>query len=1019
MTIKRLLVVLVVLFSCTLVKAQTRKITGKVTSSANAPVEGATVQAKGIKLATATDADGRFSLSIPVQGVKTLVFSNVGFEQTEVDITNSTTVEVVLKEKVKGLNDVVVVGYGTARKRDLTGAVASLNAKDLDKTPVIRADQMLQGRVSGLVFTQTDGQPGSVTSIRIRGTNSINSGNEPLYVIDGFAGVGDLNSINPGDIQSIEVLKDASATAIYGSRGANGVIMVTTKKGIAGQHNVTFDAYNGIQKIAKKLPVMNAKQFATYLDTLQQENNLANPATAQPFPYTAAQINAMGGGTDWQGALYRTAPIQNYQMGFTGGNADTRYYLSFNYFAQDGIMRNTDFQRGTVRMNLDRKISEKLRTGFSSQLAYTSQLIDASKTGVGYGAAGSALGMSPIVPLRDSTGAYTYQNTPLPYVSGMGNPVAGIVLANDRVAVFRGMVNLFGEYELIPGLRFRTSFGVDYSSSTEKRFIPTTTFLGAQTSGSGYEGTSNRYSWLNENTLTYSRIFNRIHAVDIVAGFTVQAFDTSSYSTSSNNYFTNTLGTNNLSIGSSVLTPSSNTTLNTLASYFARANYRLKDKYLFTFTMRADGSSRFGTAHKWGYFPSGAFAWRMSDENFIKNISTISDLKFRASYGVTGNQEIGSYQSLPQYVANGYSFGTNPTRVVGISPNNIANPNLSWESTASADAGIDLGLWGNRITMTADYYYKTTSNLLLNVAIPQSSGNASILLNAGKVRNQGFELFITSRNIEGPRFKWSTTLNYAANRNKVLNLNGTNNILVGQTGPYIITNGLAPSILRVGQPIGSFYGYIFKGIWQNQAQITKSGTKAKVTPGDPIFADLDGDSLITGNDRTIIGHAQPKFVFGITNDFTLGRFSLSVFLQGVYGNDILNVTKYQHTTGGTNNPFTFVANAWHGDGTSNTIPRANSSLEKSTGVISDYVEKGSYLRIQTVTLSYNAPLPKASRVFKNSVIYLTVQNLHTFTSYSGYNPEVGSYGQDNLSLGTDLNPYPPARTFIAGIKMTF
>jgi len=1018
MTIKKLLIVLFVLFSCTLVKAQTKKITGKVSSAANAALAGVTVQVKGTRLSTATDAAGEFSLSAP-QNAKTLVLSYVGFESMEVDITKTTTVEVVLKEKVKDLNDVIVVGYGTARKRDLTGSVASISAKDLDKTPVISADQMLQGRVSGVQFTQTDGQPGSVTSVRIRGTNSINSGNEPLYVIDGFAGVGDLNSINPGDIQSIEVLKDASATAIYGSRGANGVILVTTKKGVAGQHNISFDAYNGVQKMSKELKVMNAPQFATYLDTLQQQNNAQNPATAQPLPYTAAQISAMGPGTDWQKALYRTAPIQSYQLGFTGGSVDTRYYLSMNYFNQEGIMQNTGFQRGTVRFNIDRKINEKLRIGFNSQIAFTSQLIDATKTGVGYGAAGSALGMSPIVPLRDSTGGYTYQNTPIPYVSGMGNPVAGIVMSNDRINTFRGLVNVFGEYEIIPGLRLRTSFGVDYSSATEKRYIPSTTFLGAQTAGSGYEGTSNRYSWLNENTLTYSRKFNDIHAVDIVGGFTVQSFDTSAYTASSNSYFTNSLGANQLGFGSAVLTPTSSGTLNTLASYFGRVNYRLNDKYLFTFTMRADGSSRFGTAHKWGYFPSGAFAWRMSDEDFMKSIPTISDLKLRTSYGVTGNQEIGSYQSVAQYTANGYSLGSNPSRVVGVLPANIANPKLTWESTASADGGIDLGLWSNRITLTADYYYKTTSNLLLYVSIPQSSGYASILLNAGKVRNQGFEFSITSKNIDGPGFKWSTILNYATNKNKVLNLNGTNNILVGQTGPYILTNGLAPSILRVGQPIGSFYGYIFKGIWQSKDQITKSGTKMKVAPGDPIFADLDGDSLITGNDRTIIGHALPKFVYGVTNDFSLGRFSLSVFLQGVYGNDILNVTKYQHTTGGTNNPFTYVKDAWHGAGTSNTVPRINSSMEKGTGVISDYIESGSYLRIKTVTLSYNAPLPKVSHVFKNSVIYFTVQNLATITGYSGYNPEVGSYGQDNLSVGTDLNPYPPARTFIGGIKLTF
>lgn len=1016
---KKVLLVTLVLLLCTMVRAQTRKITGRVMSTANSALEGVTVQVKGTALSVATDADGNFVLSAPGQEPVVLVFSYVGYAPMEVTVSGSSAGTVSLAERVKGLNDVIVVGYGTARKRDVTGSVSSVSAKSLEKTPIISADQMLQGRVSGLQFTQTDGQPGSATSIRIRGTNSINSGNQPLYVIDGFAGLGDLNSINPGDIESIEVLKDASATAIYGSRGANGVILITTKKGIAGQHTVTVNGYNGIQKIAKKLPVMNATQFATYLDTLVSQNNAQNPATAQALPFTSGQIGAMGKGTDWQNALYRTAPIQDYLLGFNGGNNDTRYYLSFDYFGQAGIMQNTGFQRGTVRMNLDRKISNKLRAGFVSQLAYSSQLIDATKTGVGYGAAGSALSMSPWIPVRDSTGNYTYQNQPLPYVSGMGNPVAGIKLSNDRIGTFRGFVNLFGEYEIITGLKWRSSIGVDYSSATEKRFIPTTTFLGAQSQGTGYLGTSNRYNWLNENTLTYSKTFNEDHAVDVVGGFTVQSFDTSSYNASSNNYFTNTLGTNNISIGSSVQTPTSNTTLNTLASYFGRVNYRFKGKYLFTFTMRADGSSRFGTAHKWGYFPSGAFAWRMSDEEFIRKIPAISDLKLRTSYGVTGNQEIGSYQSLSQYVSNGYSQGTNPARVVGITPNNIANPNLSWESTASADGGIDLGLWGNRVTFTADYYFKTTSKLLLNVSIPQASGYGSILLNAGKVRNQGLELFATSRNIDQHNFKWSTTVTWSTNKNKVLNLNGTNNVLVGQTGPYILTNGLAPSILRVGQPIGSFYGYVFKGIWQSQDQITKSGTKQKVTPGDPIIADLDGDSAITGNDRTIVGHANPKFIYGMSNDFTLGRFSLSVFLQGVYGNDILNVTKYQHTTGGTNNPFTYVLNAWHGTGTSNTVPRVNSTLEKSTGVMSDYMEKGSYLRIQTVTLSYNTPLSKASKIFKSTVVYFTVQNLYTITGYSGYNPEVNSYGQDNLSLGTDLNPYPPARTFLGGIKMNF
>ena len=1007
-------------------------VKGTVVDDKGQPLPGVSVKVLGTSAGTVTSASGEYQISVP-EGA-TLVFSYIGFLSQSVEVGTKTQIDVTLKvdEASQKLNEVVVVGYGTQRKSDLTGSIASISGKDLDKTPVLGADQMLQGRVSGLQFTQSDGQPGSPTSIRIRGTNSINSGNEPLYVVDGFAGVGNLSSINPSDIQSIEVLKDASATAIYGSRGANGVILITTKKGKAGQDAINFDAYTGVQTVAKKLSLMNASQFAQYLDDYFTQSNAANPNTAVALPYTQAQINSLGTGTDWQNALYRVAPIQNYQLSFNGGTQKARYYLSLNHFDQDGIMLNTGFRRELVRLNLDRNIGDKIKMGFSSQLSYSKQAVDPTITGVGYGSAGVALSMSPIVPLRDTTGAYTFQNSPLPYVGTYGNPVAAVADGSDNITNSRALINAFGEYEFIKGFKFKSSFGIDYGDAIEKSYLPSTIYIGQATGGAAYSSTSTSYSWLNENTLSFNKEFNNIHAIDAVVGFSLQQFKTSAYSAGAQNFFTDNLGTDNLAIGANILTPLSNTYQNSIASYFGRVNYRLMNKYLFTFTMRADGSSRFGLTNKWGYFPSGAVAWRASEEKFIKNIEQISDLKIRASYGVTGNQEIGSYQSLSQYAINGYTLGTNTSRVVGVSPNNIANPSLGWESTASFDVGADLGLFHNRISITADYYHKITTNLLLNVSIPQSSGFSSILLNAGKVENQGFELSLTSRNIEAKDFNWTSTLTFSTNSNKVLDMKGTNNILVGSTGPYIVTNGLAPSILRVGQPIGSFYGYHFDGVWQTQQQIAAAG-RTGVVPGDAIIRDLDGNGVINGNDREIIGQAAPKYIFSINNTFSYKNFDLTIFAQGVQGNKILNVTKYAHTGGTTANEFTSMLGAWNGPGTSNTIPRVFSSTERSVGVVDNYLEDGSYLRIQTVSLAYKIPVAQTSRVFKSASVFFTVQNLYTFTKYTGYNPEVNTFGTQNLNAGTqnlnpgsqnlnigaDINSYPPSRTFLLGVKAGF
>ncbi|SNC77687.1 TonB-linked outer membrane protein, SusC/RagA family [Hymenobacter gelipurpurascens] len=996
--------------------AQTRQVSGTVLSAGDrSPLPGVSVVIKGTTTGTSTDGDGKFTLPVPADSNPTLVMSFVGFEPMEVKVGSDGTLPAVqLKEKSTNLNEVVVVGYGSQRKRDITGSVASISAEQVAETPIARADQILQGRVSGVQVTQTNSEPGGNVSIRIRGTNSINTGNEPLFVVDGFPGAGDLNSINPSDIESIEVLKDASATAIYGSRGANGVVLITTKKGKVGKGTVNFEAYTGVQIVRHKYELMNAKEFATYL------NDVNSGSTTLPQPYTQEQIDELGEGTDWQSEILRRARMSNYQLGFNGGTEETRYNLSFNYFDQEGIILNSGFQRGTVRLNLDKKISSKLNFNFSSQLAGTfeKRAFVNSQGGSFGGALLDALRFSPINPVRDANGEYTYSNTPLPYVEDVGNPVAFAMKTKDQRTVARGLVNVAANYELMPGLTLRISGGLDYNNQQTNVYRPSDVFLGRLTGGSANRAQTNRYSWLNENTLTYDKKIDENNALNAVVGLSEQQFYGNDFSSAANNFFTNTLGSDNLALGANIQTPNSGRYTNTLASYFGRVNYRLFEKYLFTVTMRADGSSRFGRNNKWGYFPSAAFAYRLIDEKFMSGFTFLSDLKLRLGYGITGNQEINNYQSLARYDVGSYAAGS--TRLVGLVPANILNPDLRWESTAASNVGIDVAFLENRISVTADAYYKKTTDLLLRVATPRTTGYGDILLNAGSVENKGFEFALNTTNFDNKKFSWKTNLNFSLNRNKVLDLYSVSELPVGQSSSSLFVGaGLGnTSILREGEPIGSFYGYQFGGIWQTQEEITASGTKTAVRPGDPRYIDQNGDGQITAADRVIIGRAQPKFIYGLTNGFTYGGFNLSVFIQGVQGSDVLNLNRYELESGiTTTNKLKTVVDRWTPTNPSNTIPRAGSTIRRSTGIVSDVIEDGSFVRLKTVTLGYS--LPKFSTVVKSASVYVTAQNLVTLTKYTGYDPEVNSFGRDNLSLNTDYNAFPSTRTFIAGVRIGF
>jgi len=998
-----------------------RKVVGKVTDASGRSLSGVTVKIKGKKDATATNQEGQFELM--VQPNEVLTFSLIGLSGKEVLVGNQSQLQVSLDESDTQMDEVVVVGYGTQRKRDLTGSVASVSAKDVENVPIARADQMIQGRMSGVQVSQVNSQPGGGTSIRIRGTNSINSGNEPLFVVDGFPGAGDLNTINPSDIQSIEVLKDASATAIYGSRGANGVILITTKKGTPGSNAINFEDYYGAQAVRKKLDLMDATAFGKYLNEVQRLNNIETPSSAKALPYSEEQLAQLGKGTNWQDEIFRVAPMQNYQLNFIGGNQETRYNLSMNYFDQQGIVINSGFKRASVRFNLDRKVSEKVNFGFTSQLtrSWDNQALVNTAGGSAGGVILDALRINPAVPVRNEFGEYTFDNAPLGYVSTLGNPVAYAERSKNQFGALRSLLNAFGEYEFLPQLKLRISAGTDMRYVNRSSFIPSDIFLGRNGNGSATRDSGNSVSWVNENTLTYDEVFQDIHALNIVAGVSAQEFHNTNFNITNTNFFTNLLGYENIGIGANVQVPGSGRSKNSLLSYFGRANYRLMDKYLFTVTFRADGSSRFGDNNKFGYFPSGAFAWRVIDESFMKALPTFSDLKLRVGYGVIGNQEIANYASMARYSSNGYTLGGN--RVIGITVNNIPNPNLSWESTASTNLGLDLGFLGNRITVTTDVYYKKTKDLLLNVSIPRSTGFASQLINAGSVENKGFEIAINSEHIKKERFTWTTNANLSINRNKVLNLAGEKERFIGSSSGSLFPSGTGggTNILRVGEPIGSFYGYVFDGIWQSKEQIDASGIKG-VLPGDPRYKDLNGDQIIDGNDRQIIGRAQPKFIYGITNDFNFGPVNLNFFIQGVQGVDVLNLNRYELESGDpTTNKFAYVSESWTGEGTSNTLPKVNSTLRRRTGITSDVVENASFIRLKTVSLAYKLPLGNGSlsKTVKSASIYGTAQNLVTWTNYSGYDPEVNSFGTDNSSLNTDYNAYPAARTFILGLRVGF
>nr|WP_288835921.1 TonB-dependent receptor [uncultured Flavobacterium sp.] len=971
------------------------------------PIPGVNVQIKGITHSVITDLDGKFSFQTGQSFPYTLVISAVGYVTKE-QFVNDKFIQIALKEDVKELNEVVVIGYGTTSKKDYTGAAETVSTQALRSTQR-SLESALQGSVAGVNVTQTSGQPGAGLSIRVRGGSSIQGGNEPLYVIDGFpiynsdvtSGVlsgsptNPLSAINPADIESITVLKDASSTAIYGSRGANGVVIVTTKKGKSNIMAVNYDYSLGQQEVRKKVSVLDAAGFSRLRNAALYDTN---PAGGTNQYLSDAQIAQLGKGVDWQDAAFRTAQTQNHQLSVSGGNNQTKYAISGNYYNQEGIIKNTGFERLSGRINLNSKLSDKSRFGVNLSVAETKSKVAPS------GLITALLSMPPTATIYESDGTYTLRN---PFENIFSNPIATLNERKNKAVNTRVLGTVFGEYDVLENLVLKVSFGADLLANKETTYIPSTIYEGLITNGEAKIGNANNKTWLNENTLTYTKVFSDVHSFNLLAGYTQQSSTRDFVTTGSQQFVNDVTGSNSLQSGNLALIPTSGESRWALNSYLSRLNYNYDSKYYFTASIRADGSSRFGKNNKWGYFPSVAAAWQIDKENFFSPVSNvINSLKLRTSYGSTGNQEIGEYQSLSTLSSVKYLFGDQI--YTGFTPTRIANDDLGWELTNQFDAGIDLGIFNNKVFLTLDAYRKTTKNLLLDVQIPYTSGFTSSLQNFGSVQNQGIELGINTSLSNGD-LSWTSNFNIAFNKNKVLALGSDAEFYT--FGNYI---------LKVGDPLGSFYGAVTDGILQTADVATKGVFTGNATPkaGDRLYKDINGDgAFTTAADRTTIGNAQPDFTFGFTNNFIYKGFELGIIIQGSVGNDILNGNSQAlELFNGQQNASTSALDAWTPANPSTTTPRAK--LDPAPVFSNRFVEDGSFVRFKNITLSYNLPKTLIEQ-FKLTAVKLRLvgENLITFTNYSGFDPEVTN--GSSISPGTDTGIYPASKSISAGLSVTF
>ncbi|WP_158280793.1 SusC/RagA family TonB-linked outer membrane protein [Pararcticibacter amylolyticus] len=1000
-------------------------ITGKVVDENGESLPGVSVRIKGTSVATSTTVDGKFKLESADRNV-ILIFTFVGYTTKEISFSGQPSLSVQMLPEKKALEEVVVVGYGTQKKKDVIAAVSSVKGKDIENQPVATPQSLIQGRAAGVQIVQNSGAPGSAVTVRVRGTTSINAGNDPLYIVDGVPvesgtlnGIGlsgsktsALSAINADDIESMEVLKDAGALAIYGSRAANGVILITTKRGKKGATSYSFNYYRGIQSDNKntRVDLMNSQQA---LELVQEGRaNALNNGVSSVYGWILPDSLGNLYNTDWQDALFKTAAVSNYEMAIRGGENKLRFSLSGSYLDQDGIMINSGYKRGTGRLNLDYDASSKLKLGTNLALSrYKNNRVsteDGDRSLIQV-----ALKKSPSMPIYNADG--TYYNSD---VSGFINPVnwANKVKYENEVSSVTG--NIYGEYTFIPRLVFRTTFGLNYASVLDNFFQPSDAVRNGTASGQTFS--SNVTGWVNENTLNYSFNISR-HQVSALLGYSQQERSSFAIRAEGKDYATNNISTLNAAVTPTAA--NSSESASGLSSTFARLGYSYADKYLFELTARRDGSSRFGANRRYVLFPAISGAWRISKESFWKESSLVNDLKLRGSAGKTGNQDIEDYIAQGQYATTGSYIGQS-----GIYMSIIPNPDLTWETTVQYNGGLDISLFNSRITLSADAYVKKTSNLLLKVELPNTSGFSNVLKNIGSTENKGLEFNLNTINIDKKDFSWSTNFNLSLNRNKVTKLNdGVSNILVG-SGQGLSGSLVSYSIIQVGKPIGSLYGWRQSGVYQYSSDNTTNKTTSSVgingyvfRGGDLNFEDVNGNNTIDDNDRMIIGNAQPDFTGGFSNNLKYKSFDLNFLMTFSYGNDMVNGTRYSAESATGFNGSLALLRRWRNEGDVTDMPKVNYADPAGNRRFSNrWIEDGSYLRLKTITLGYSLPSGLATRLKVRSCrMYVMAQNVFTITNYTGYDPEASAFNDNVARIGIDQGTYPQYRSLTFGINVGF
>lgn len=973
--------------------AQQITVQGVVKDQTGETVIGASVMEKGTTNGTITGIDGDFSLNMSPNG--TLVVSFVGYKTQEVQVKGQKQLQVVLSEDAEMLDEVVVIGYGTMKKSDLTGAVSSIGNKDIKDSPVSNLGQAIQGKISGVQIVDA-GKPGDNVSIKIRGLGSINNC-DPLVVIDGVPTDLGLSSLNMADVERLDVLKDASATAIYGSRGANGVVMITTKRGTEGKGKLAVSANYSFQNATNVPSLLNAAQYAELSnDMMVNSGRNPNPEWANP--------SELGAGTDWMDELLRTGVMQNYTVSYSGGNEKSHYYVSGGFLDQSGIVKSVNYRRFTFQSNSDAQVLKWLK--FSNNITFSA---DTKKSG-SYNI-GDALKALPIYPVKNEDGSWSGPDGNSEWYGSTRNPIGPTELNKSQTDGYNFLANLTAELTFTKWLKFKSTFGYDAKFWFIDNFTPKYNWKPTPTEEtSRYKSDNKSFTYLWDNYFLFDHTFAEKHRVGLMAGMSAQ-WNTNDYLNAQKNVFMFD-NVHEMDNGEEMYAIGGNETEWALLSYMARVNYSYEDRYLLTATIRRDGSSRFGKKHRWGTFPSVSVAWRASQEKWFPKNDYINDLKVRAGYGVTGSQaSVGNYSYLASYNTSVYPFGISSGNQTALVSSTLANPYIHWEEVAQTNIGFDASLFNSRVMFSFDAYLKETRDMLVKASIPITSGfedTTTTYTNAGKVRNQGIEMSLHTINLTG-ELGWETNLTATYNKNKIKDLNSDVPYYINQINNSYVT------MLAKDYPINVFYGYVTDGIFQNQSEVNTHAVQPGAEPGDIRFRDLNNDGVINDSDRTVIGNPNPSWLFSMNNSLSYKGFELSVFLQGIAGNKIYNANNIDNTgMAAAYNQTTDVLKRWQGEGTSNSMPRAVFGDPNQNARVSDrFVENGSYLRLKNITLSYTFPkqwLQKAQ--IENARLSLSCENVATITGYSGFDPEVGING-------IDQNRYPISRTFSLGLNFNF